>query len=225
MASIAKSRAVSPIDFPTRSDGELTTTPFTALTRAEKQAQEDRAEDLLLANNYFELIGRRQRIHEHAVRHHLKHTSKRSLSLVIETFNSLYELEMQVPPPCTADDTFDAKSAIARGRALAFSPGTAEAERAWAYGYTYTDGEAIEHYDGEAIETAWAEKNANNASSATKMIHYDELENSSSSSAAAFSIDEAKLALERVQNIARRLLRKHECEFTENAKKEESDSE
>ncbi|KAJ7029084.1 hypothetical protein C8F04DRAFT_1265301 [Mycena alexandri] len=223
MARIAKSRAVSPIGFPTTSNGELTTDgelTLTKLTHAEKQAQQERAEDLLLANNYFERIGRRQRIHEYAVLHHLKHTSKHSLSLVIETFNTLYDSEMQVPPPLA---TADAKAAIARGRALAFSPGTAEAERAGAYGYT--DGEAIERYDGEAIETAWADAIANNVSSSTQKIHYDIFQNSSSSSAAAFSIDEAKLALERVQNIVQRLLRKHKSEFTESAKKDESESE
>ncbi|KAJ7727254.1 hypothetical protein B0H16DRAFT_1735294 [Mycena metata] len=210
---VQQSRAVSPISFPTTSPGELTTsTSFTKLTHAEKQAEEERAEDLLLANNYFERIGRRQRIHEYAVRQHLKLTTQRSLQLVIETFDSLYKSEMQVPPPLrTADDGFDAKAAIARGRALAFSPGTAEADRAWAYGYT--DGEAIEHYNYEATETAWADDVTNQVMSPTEARRQDVLE----AHHAPFSVEDAMIALEHVQNIARRLLPKRECQITKNA--------
>ncbi|KAJ7701698.1 hypothetical protein B0H16DRAFT_1748473 [Mycena metata] len=215
MSSIAQSRAVSPIDFPTTSTDELTTTgeltTSTTLTHAEKQAQEQRAEDLLLLNNYFERIGHRQRIHEYAVRQHLKLRTKNSLRLVIETFDCLHDSEIQVPPLLYADnETFDPKAAIARGHALAFSPGTAEANCAWAYGYTYTDGEAAERY--EAAETAWADAVTKEVLSPTEGRRHDVLEDHYK---APFSVEEAKLALERVQNLARRLLPKHGCEFTD----------
>ncbi|KAJ7021125.1 hypothetical protein C8F04DRAFT_1274116 [Mycena alexandri] len=135
-------------------NAELTTaTTFTeiahALTHTEKHAQNEAEDDLLLANNYFERIGRRQRIHEYAVLQHLKPPTKNSLRLVVESFDNLYHSEMQVPPPlCTEGHTYDAKAAIARGRALAFSEGTPERD----HGAYYTDGEAAERYHSEAAD-------------------------------------------------------------------------
>ncbi|KAJ7044747.1 hypothetical protein C8F04DRAFT_1250000 [Mycena alexandri] len=130
MSSSGQSRATA-ITVPTTS-GELTTA--SELTTAQ--------EDLLLANNHFERIGRRQKIHQYAVHQHLKLMSKDSLALVISTFEILNRAEMQTPPPLLAGGVpFDPKAAIARGHALAFGEGTTEAEHAWAYGYTYTDGE------------------------------------------------------------------------------------
>ncbi|KAJ7025060.1 hypothetical protein C8F04DRAFT_1191853 [Mycena alexandri] len=200
--------------FPTTSNGELatageltTTTTLTeiahACTHAEKQAQQEAAEDLLLANNYFERIGRRQRIHEYAVHRHLKLINKSSLRMVIETFNSLHESESQVPPPLGA---FDAKAAIARGRAIAFSEGTTEAERAWAYGHTneFTD------------EATWADEVTSKVLMTTEGRRRDVLEDyHRSSDTGASNFEEAKLALERIQSIARRLRPKRECEFSE----------
>ncbi|KAJ7723987.1 hypothetical protein B0H16DRAFT_1472585 [Mycena metata] len=225
------SRAESPI-FPTTSNGELTTdgeltTNTAKLTHAERQAQKEAEEDLLLANNYFERIGRRQRIHEYAVYHHLKHTSKSTLRLVVETFNDLYASEMQVPPPLRpADDKLDAKAAIARGRALAFTEGTPEAERAWAYGFTYTNGEAAEHYDAQAVETEWADRITNQVLATPqdgRRVHDDNVFPRSSGSTAP-SLEEAKLAVERIKNIALRLRPKQECrqsgEDTQSATKE-----
>ncbi|KAJ7765190.1 hypothetical protein B0H16DRAFT_1454370 [Mycena metata] len=198
---IKNSRASSPIILPTcelATNGELTTS--TRLTHAEKAAKEQAAEDLLLANNYFERIGRCQRIHEYAVHRHLKHTSKSTLRLVIETFNDLYASEMQVPPPLgSPDDNYDAKAAIARGRALAFTKGTVPAE----------------HYDGEAVETAWADAVTNKVLATTeggRRVHDDEVFPRSSGSAAP-SLEEAKLAVEHIENITLRLLPKHECKF------------
>ncbi|KAJ7019275.1 hypothetical protein C8F04DRAFT_1197874 [Mycena alexandri] len=182
--------------------------PKSALTHAEKQAQKQASEDLLLANNYYERIGRRQRIHEYAVHRHLKLTTKSSLRLKSRS------------PPHSAPWTTpsNAKAAIARGRALAFAPGTVEGDRAWAYGYAYTDAEAIERYDAEA---AWADEvtdqvlaTAQGRRRGVLEDHHNASGTSSPipSSATAFSVEEAKLALERVQAIARRLLPKHESE-------------
>ncbi|KAJ7770677.1 hypothetical protein B0H16DRAFT_1715334 [Mycena metata] len=232
---IKNSRAVSPIIVPTSelATGELTTTPEppTELTRAEKQAQEDRALDLLFANNYFERIGRRQRIHKYAILQHLKSPTKSSLRLVIETFDTLYQSEMQVPPLLPQDGTFDAKVAVACDRALAFAPGTAEAKRAWAYGYAYTDGEAAEryHFDGEAIEHASANSNPTglnltNTIMSTDARRYDALETHQSyprSSTGASNLEDAMLTLERIQNIARRLRPEQDCPYTKGADEKE----
>ncbi|KAJ7015983.1 hypothetical protein C8F04DRAFT_1283416 [Mycena alexandri] len=116
--------------------GELTTSD--ELTTAD--------ELLLLANNYYERLGRRQKIHEYAVHRHLKTVTKDSLAYVLSTFDNLYSAEMQVPPPLAPEGfVFDAKAAIARGRELAFGEGTTEAVHAWAYGYSYTGSESAEH--------------------------------------------------------------------------------
>ncbi|KAJ7017200.1 hypothetical protein C8F04DRAFT_1200849 [Mycena alexandri] len=220
---INDSRAESPITIPTitselTTPSELTTDHTTStskgtahrLTHTEKQAQKDAEEDLKLANNHFERISRRQRIHEYAVHRHLKHPTKGSLRLVIDTFDNLYQSEMQVPPPlCTEASAFDAKAAIARGREGAFSVlGTVEAERAWAYGYPYTDGEAAEHYQSEAT---WAEDITNQVLSTTEGRRRDVLEEHHS--AFPTSLEDAKLALECIKNIAERLRPRQECEF------------
>ncbi|KAJ7768417.1 hypothetical protein B0H16DRAFT_1453123 [Mycena metata] len=235
MSSSLKSRAVSPIIVPTGelATGELTTTPKpTELTRAEKQAQEERAQDLIFATNYFERIGRRQRIHEYAVLQHLKSPTKNSLRLINETFDSLYQSEMQVPPLLPQDNGFDPKAAVARGRALAFAPDTAEAERAWAYGYALTDGEGAEHYhiDREAIEQALANGNPSGLNLANRIMstdarRYDVLETHhrsfQTSSTGTSSLEDAKLALERIQSIARRLLPEEKCQYAQAANEKE----
>ncbi|KAJ7702507.1 hypothetical protein B0H16DRAFT_1483201 [Mycena metata] len=84
-----------------------------SLTTVEKNAAKDAEEDLLLANHYFERIGRRVRIHEFAVQRHLKAPTKTSLSLVISTWDDLKRAQMQTPHPL--DAAVDAKAAIARG--------------------------------------------------------------------------------------------------------------
>ncbi|KAJ7026648.1 hypothetical protein C8F04DRAFT_1267869 [Mycena alexandri] len=95
--------------------------------------------DLVLGQHYFERIGRRQSIHEFAVNLHLKLKTKDSLALIISTFEELDRAQMSTPPPLIEGSFgFDAKAAVARGRALAFDEATLEAERAWPYGHTYT---------------------------------------------------------------------------------------
>ncbi|KAJ7715059.1 hypothetical protein B0H16DRAFT_1742276 [Mycena metata] len=229
MSSVGKSRGVTPI-VPTdelATTGELTTPrELTStsepskvelkLTHAQKQAKEQAEEDLFLVNNYFSRIGRRQRIHEHAVHLHLKSPTKNSLRLVVETFDHLYDLETQVPPPLYPhNDTFDAKAAVARGRALAFSPDTAKAERVWAYGLPYTDGEAIERYltnlghhtDDQLPPTQGGRRDVLEAHHNTDPW------------TSTFDIEGAKEALQRIQTLARRLLPQHECQFGEGEKK------
>ncbi|KAJ7018308.1 hypothetical protein C8F04DRAFT_1199091 [Mycena alexandri] len=147
--------------------GELTTpiqkepsVPTTRrLTTAEKQAQQEAEEDRTLLTNYFERIGRRQRIHEAAVYHHLKYRSKDTLALLVSTFDSLYRVEMQTPPSLIREDLapIDAKAAIARGRALAFTEDPSEAELAWTYN---------NRISGETLENAWAEANSDANSNA-----------------------------------------------------------
>ncbi|KAJ7030891.1 hypothetical protein C8F04DRAFT_1263382 [Mycena alexandri] len=188
MSSTEHTGRASPISVPTTD--ELTTTQKSLpsstphLTTAE--------EDVLLLTNYFERIGRRQRIHEAAVHHHLKYRSKDSLALVVSTFDGLYRIEMQVPPPLIGEDTpkVDAKACIARGRALAFAEDPLETEQVWAYN---------NRIDGERLETAWAEANPNSNDA-------DRAAPSSPARHTAFSLDEAKQALDRVQELARRLL-------------------
>ncbi|KAJ7015830.1 hypothetical protein C8F04DRAFT_1284629 [Mycena alexandri] len=211
MSSSAKSRAESPIDFPTTSNSELTTaTTFTEIAHAEKHAQKEAEDDLLLANNYFERIGCHQRIHEYAVLQHLKSPTKNSLRLVVESFDNLYHSEIQVSPPlCTEGHTYDAKGAIARGRALAFSEGTPERDR----GAYYTDGEAAERYHSEAVgalaaKTAWADDITNKILLTAEGRRYDVLKDHhpANTTASGLSLEEAKLALEHVKNLAQRLL-------------------
>lgn len=176
-----------------------------SLTTAEKKAAKDAEEDLLLANHYFERIGRRVRIHEFAVQRHLKAPTKTSLSLVISTWDDLERAQMQTPPPL--DTAVDVKAAIARGRRLAFGEESSEAEHAWAYNPTSTENTGvgpIGHMQGETVEHAWVSA-ADNSSVADS----DECEG-----AAYTTVEEAELALEQIQAIARRVRPEHRCPYS-----------
>ncbi|KAJ7020589.1 hypothetical protein C8F04DRAFT_1274893 [Mycena alexandri] len=187
---------------------ELTTTQIghrlpTTSTRRLLTAQEEAEEDRALLISYYERIGKRQRIHEAAIHHHMKFRNKDSLALVVSTFDSLYRTEMQTPPPLVPEGSapVDAKAAIARGRTLAFTQDPSEMECAW----TYNNQIRV-----EALETAGAERNPNIASNDT-----DPAAASNSARRTAFSANEAKLALDRIQDLARRLLpqRESDCDL------------
>ncbi|KAJ7019768.1 hypothetical protein C8F04DRAFT_1275911 [Mycena alexandri] len=132
----------SRIDLPTSWPGELSSHPKLILLPREQlpaslTLDEESKEVLEHAHNHFERLGRRERIHQVAVERHLKLLTKSSFALAIETFDDFYRTSMQVPPPLLLSNIpFDVKAAVARGRALAFSDGSLEAERAWAYGHT-----------------------------------------------------------------------------------------
>ncbi|KAJ7741121.1 hypothetical protein B0H16DRAFT_1464663 [Mycena metata] len=192
------------INLPTASTGELITGKLTTvtgefttvskkLTRAEVRAQQEAKEDLELANHYFERIGTRRRIHEFAIQMHSTALTRDSLDRVVDTFENLHRAEMSTPPPlCAEDSGFDAKAAIARGRELALA---IEAEHAWAYGFTerYTSvGVGVDISNEPAVPPA--PKNTPDTNG-------------------AFSVDEAKAALEHIQNLAQRLLPHHRCNY------------
>ncbi|KAJ7026233.1 hypothetical protein C8F04DRAFT_1268409 [Mycena alexandri] len=203
-ASVPTSELTTPRKLTTSLNGDRPPTTAThRLTNAQKEAEEDRT----LCINYFERIGKRQRIHEAAVYHHLKYRSKDTLALLVSTFESLYCVEMQTPPPLFSEDVdtppVDAKAAIARGRALAFTEDPSETEHAWTYN---------NRFSGEALEMAWAEANpdfarndthsaASSTSASTPAINGEARE-----VRAPFSAEEAKAALDRIQMLAQRLL-------------------
>ncbi|KAJ7028788.1 hypothetical protein C8F04DRAFT_1265540 [Mycena alexandri] len=167
----------SPIILPTASN-ELTTTQ----------------EDLLLANHYFERIGSRQRIHEYAIYCHLTQMNKDSLARIISTFETLNCTQMQTPPPILPKNVpFNAKDAIARGRALAFSEGTPEADHAWAYGYTNSEG----------AEARSSESNPNFAATGVE-----------DQNDPTRTIDEAELAFKNVEALVNCLRARYECQHT-----------
>ncbi|KAJ7038449.1 hypothetical protein C8F04DRAFT_1256033 [Mycena alexandri] len=182
---------IDSINLPTASTGELTTVPK-KLT-AEARAQQEAKGDLELANSYFERIGTRWCIHEFAIQMHSKALTRDSLARVVDTFENLYCAEMSTPPPlCAEDSGFDTKAAIPRGRKLAL---TIKAEHAWAYGFPerYTSVSVGVDISNDPVVPP-APKNTPDTN-------------------IAFSADEAKAALEHIQNLAQRLLPHHRCNY------------
>ncbi|KAJ7043425.1 hypothetical protein C8F04DRAFT_1250863 [Mycena alexandri] len=187
MSPHKQSRRVSPITLPTScTDSEPTTSG--ELTTIQQ-------EDLLLAKNYFERIGRREKIHEVAVEHHLKGLSAETLDLVITTFGNLQRSRLQTPPPLLPENIrFDVKAAIARGRELAFAEYSAEAEHAWAYGYAFEGAECAS--PSISPVSPRVEMPAGEREDPLDIKH------------TAWDANEAKLALEHIQNLVHRLVSK-----------------
>ncbi|KAJ7029317.1 hypothetical protein C8F04DRAFT_1264978 [Mycena alexandri] len=133
-------------------------------------------DDVRLATEYYERIGRREKLHEWAVERHLKERTQASLGRVITTFDKLHRVNTQTPPPDIG--RIDVKAAMARGRAAAFGEDTAEAEREWAYNHPHeaftaprhggTSYQLIRsHTDGEDTHAVW---NADDAKAALDRI-------------------------------------------------------
>ncbi|KAJ7041708.1 hypothetical protein C8F04DRAFT_1176801 [Mycena alexandri] len=126
----------TPITVPTTSPGELTTASeptlgesVTTVTTTNTNDADLTEDDIRLANEYFERIGKRERIHQWAVTRHSKELTQASLQRVIYTFDKLNRTQTQTPPPLLFGTTrLDVQAALARGRATAFSEDTAEAE-------------------------------------------------------------------------------------------------
>ncbi|KAJ7185967.1 hypothetical protein C8R46DRAFT_1208056 [Mycena filopes] len=161
--------------------------------------------DRLLAEEFFERIGRRERQHELAIEEHLKKRTRASFDQVTSTWQALYYIQEQVPPPIVNEGTyFSAKDAIARGRAQANIPTLAEAERAWAYGHT----------DGEGVERAWASVGYDHACPFSREMgpgqRRDSLEPEGSLSA---FVDEAEAALKNVEQLAKSLRARIDDEY------------
>ncbi|KAJ7034001.1 hypothetical protein C8F04DRAFT_1260501 [Mycena alexandri] len=193
MSPHKQSQRVSPITLPTScTDSEPTTSG--ELTTIQ--------EDLLLAKNYYECIGRREKIHEVAVKHHLKGLSAETLDLVITTFGNLQR----------------SRAAVACGRELAFAEDSAKAEHAWAYSYAFERHTAPNHqgasqYSSGAHHNAGGKGAERTSASISPVLPRVEMpagerEDPFDIKHTAWDANEAKLALKHIQNLVHRLVPK-----------------
>ncbi|KAJ7746695.1 hypothetical protein B0H16DRAFT_1462424 [Mycena metata] len=182
-----------------------------SLTTAQQNAAKEAEEDLLLANSYFERIGRWQKIHEYTIQRHLHKANKYSLALINSTWDNLERAELQTPPPLY-DEKFDTKVVIARGHASAFEEGSAEAEHVWAYNPSSTDNGSIAllgHIQGETVERLWNDLNKIKGHRQAAVL--DQIEGHRQATM-PYTVDEAELTLEQIQAVARRLRPESRCQ-------------
>ncbi|KAJ7039010.1 hypothetical protein C8F04DRAFT_1179003 [Mycena alexandri] len=170
-----------------------------SLTTAQNNAAKEAEEDLLLANNYFERIGRRQKIHERPTNY--------SLAMINSTWNNLQNSEDANPPPlCTENSAFDAKAAIARGQRLGFPRGVRLRPS--------THGRTI-----PVPPTTRASGRSNTRTRPTVQASEGTTRRRSRAAKATrnapgpYSVEEAELALEHIQEVVRRLRHERRCQL------------